>query len=64
MRYGDKFTPMAPGADGVFRSEFFGGLWLDAAAILQDDTRRVYEVLQQGLASADHRAFLEKLRRT
>lgn len=62
VRRGDGFTPLEPGADGVFRSEFFGGLWLDAA-ILQEDPLRVHEVLQQGLASPEHKAFMEKLRR-
>jgi Uma2 family endonuclease len=59
----DGFTPREPGADGLFRSEFFGGLWMDPAAMLREDTLRVEEVLQQGLASADHKAFVEKLRR-
>ena len=61
--HNDGFAPQQPGTDGVFRSEFFGGLWLDAA-ILQEDTLRVHEVLQQGLASPEHKAFVEKLRRS
>jgi Uma2 family endonuclease len=64
VRCGDGFAPMEPGADGVFRSEFFGGLWLDVAAMLSDDTLRVHEVLRQGLASPEHKAFGEKLRRS
>jgi Uma2 family endonuclease len=63
VRRGDGFAPLEPGADGVFHSEFFGGLLLDAAAILQEDTLRVHEVLQQGLASPEHKAFVDKLRR-
>jgi hypothetical protein len=31
--------------------------------MLRRDTLRVEEVLQQGLASAEHKAFLEKLPR-
>jgi len=64
VRLGDGFTPLEPGTDGVFRSEYFGGLWLDAAAILRKETLRVHEVLQQGLASPEHKAFVEKLRVT
>ena len=52
-----------PGPDGVYRSEYFGGLWLDPAARLRNDMARVQEVLQQGLASPEHQAFVEKLRR-
>ena len=33
-------------------------------AMLREDTVRVEEVLQQGLASPEHKAFLEKHRRT
>jgi Uma2 family endonuclease len=63
VRRGDGFRPLEPGANGVFRSEFFSGLWLDAAAILRRDTLRVQEVLRQGLASPEHKAFVDKLRR-
>jgi Uma2 family endonuclease len=50
------------GPDGIFRSEFFGGLWLDAAALLRCDTLQVHEVLRQGLASPDHARFLAGLK--
>ena len=63
VRRGQVFAPLEPGADGILRSEFFGGLWMDPAAMLRQDTLRVEEVLQQGLASPEHKAFLEKLRR-
>jgi Uma2 family endonuclease len=53
---------MAPGPDGIFRSEFFGGLWLDGAALLCCDTLRVHELLRQGLASPDHARFLARLK--
>jgi Uma2 family endonuclease len=53
---------MEPGPDGIFRSEFFGGLWLDAAALLRCDTLRVHDVLRQGLASPDHARFLQRLK--
>jgi Uma2 family endonuclease len=56
-------TELQPGHDGIFRSEFFGGLWLDGAALLQCDTHRVQEILQQGLASPEHALFLDRLKR-
>ena len=62
VRRGAGFVPLDPGPDGIFRSEFFGGLWLDPAAMLRRDTLRVEEVLQQGLASPEHKAFQERLR--
>jgi hypothetical protein len=49
--------------EGISKSEVFPGLWLDAAALLRRDSGRVLEVLQQGLNSPDHQAFVERLRR-
>ena len=57
------FQPLAPGPDGILRSELFGGLWLDALALFRGDTARVHEVLGQGLASPEHARFLERLKR-
>lgn len=44
--------------DGTYRSTVFPGLWLDAPALLRRDLARVLEVLQQGLASDEHSAFV------
>jgi Uma2 family endonuclease len=60
---GGQYELLAAGTDGVQRSECFPGLWIDAAALLRGDLRRVHEVLQQGLASPQHQAFVEQLRR-
>jgi Uma2 family endonuclease len=54
-----RYEPLAP-VDGVFRSEVFPGLWLDAAAVIRGDLARVLEVLQQGLASREHAEFIRK----
>jgi Uma2 family endonuclease len=56
-----RFDELAPGTDGILRSEAFPGLWLDPAALLRIDTRRVLEVLRQGLASPEHGAFVSRL---
>jgi Uma2 family endonuclease len=53
------FVPLEADAEGILRSEVFPGLWLDAAALIRGDLRRVLTVLQQGLASAEHTAFLQ-----
>jgi hypothetical protein len=50
-------------SDGIYRSEVFPGLWLDAAALLRGDLARVHQVLQQGLASQEHQDFVARLRR-
>lgn len=57
----ERFVEHAPGADGVYRSEVFPGLWLDAAALLAGDKPRVREVLAAGLASPEHAAFVARL---
>lgn len=57
----NQYQPLAPGSDGILRSVVFPGLWLDAAALIKGDMRRVLAVLNEGLATAEHRAFVEKL---
>ena len=56
-----QFEELLPGDDGIIRSETFPGLWLDPAALLRRDGARIREVLQQGLASAEHAAFVARL---
>lgn len=56
-----QFEELAAGTDGILRSEVFPGLWLDPAALLRLDTKRLLEVLQQGLATPEHAAFVKKL---
>ena len=46
---------------GHYRSETFAGLWLDPAAMLRSDFAQVTAVLQEGLASPEHAAFIAKL---
>lgn len=50
-------------ADGIYRSTVFPGLWLDAAALLAGDLARVLAVLQQGIGTAEHQAFVAELAR-
>jgi Uma2 family endonuclease len=58
---GDAYQQLAPGSDGVLRSETFPGLWLDVAALLRGDMPTVARVLQQGLASPEHSDFVQRL---
>jgi hypothetical protein len=61
VRRRGKFKELAPGADGIFRSTVFPGLWLDPAALLRHDRKRLLAVLRRGLASPEHTAFVAKL---
>ena len=50
-----------PNREGIVRSRVFSGLWLDAAALLRLDSARLLEVIEQGLASREHAAFVKRL---
>jgi hypothetical protein len=56
-----RFVDLEPGADGIYRSEVFPGLWLDPDALLASDTRRLRAVVELGCATPDHAAFVAKL---
>jgi len=49
------------GGTQIHKSETFPGLWLDAAALLRDDLNGVLAVLREGLAGAEHAAFVVRL---
>ena len=57
-----RFDRLSPDTSGVFRSEVFPGLWLDAAALLRGEQADVLNVLNQGLASAEHAELVERLK--
>jgi Uma2 family endonuclease len=58
VREGSAFVEMGAGADGIHRSRVLPGLWLDAAAMFREDLKRIQEVLNQGLQSPEHAAFV------
>jgi Uma2 family endonuclease len=58
---GSQYDRLAPGPDGILRSEAFPGLWLDPAALVGLDLAGVLGVLQRGLASPEHAAFRARL---
>lgn len=62
VRRDGAFAELAPGADGILRSEFFGGLWLDPAALFRRDSAGLLAALHQGLASPDHAAAVQRFR--
>ena len=48
-------------SDCIIRSLVFPGLWLSVRDLLTGNMRQVLSVLQNGLASEDHAAFVQKL---
>ena len=61
VRRGKHFKRLSPGPDGIYRSTVFPGLWLDAQSLFAEDRPRLIEVLEQGLATPEHAAFVAKL---
>jgi Uma2 family endonuclease len=60
IRRGNRFESLPAGPDGIYRSEVFPGLWLDAIAFF-GDRRRLIAVLDAGLATPEHGAFVARL---
>lgn len=58
---GPRYRRLPLRSDGVFCSEVFPGLWLDAAAMTDFKMKKVRKVLQQGLATPEHSAFVARL---
>jgi Uma2 family endonuclease len=56
-----QYERMPVDAKGLLRSEIFAGLWLDPAALLRGDLATVLAIVQQGLASPEHVAFVTRL---
>jgi Putative restriction endonuclease len=55
------YRSVDPGADGIVRSRFFPGLWLDPAALWRIDLTRLFAILQEGIATAEHASFVAPL---
>lgn len=57
------YEPLPVGEAGVIRSERFPGLWLNTTAFWNDDPAAMTATLQEGLATAEHEAFVKQLER-
>jgi Uma2 family endonuclease len=57
------YRSLSPGADGIIRSGVFPGLWLEVEALLNNQMVRVLEVVQLGLKSPEHNAFVQQLKK-
>jgi len=58
------YVAQALPADGIVRSRIFPGLWLDVTAFWANDRAQMLTVLNAGVASEDHRLFVERLAAT
>jgi Uma2 family endonuclease len=58
-----RYDRLAPDATGVYRSEVFPGLWLDAAALIRGEMATVLQVLGEGVASQEHAELVTRLQR-
>lgn len=56
-----RFERLSPDATGLLRSEVFPGLWLDPAALVRGDLARVLAIVQEGVRSPEHAAFVARL---
>lgn len=58
----NKYQRIDPDDAGVLKSVVFPGLWLNGQALFDKDTMLLQAVLQQGLQSPEHTAFVERLK--
>lgn len=56
-------TRLSPDRKGVIRSKVFPGLWVHVQALLDLDSAKLREVIDLGIASRPHAAFVRKLDR-
>lgn len=55
------YISLDPDGEGICRSQIFPGLWLAVPPLLSGDLSQVLTVLQQGIRSAEHQAFVDQL---
>lgn len=56
-----RYVALEPDGEGIIRSEVFPGLWLSVAALQGGNLAEVLAVLQRGLQTPEHQAFVERL---
>lgn len=57
----DEYQAQRLDDQGIVRSRIFPGLWLAVSALLAGDMTAVLTVLQQGINSLEHQAFVQKI---
>jgi Uma2 family endonuclease len=56
-----EYIKLEPDNDGIIRSQVYPGLWLATSQLLSGKMNEVLAVLQQGLNSAEHQEFCQRL---
>ncbi|MBW4677480.1 MAG: Uma2 family endonuclease [Desmonostoc geniculatum HA4340-LM1] len=56
-----EYLELATDSSGILRSRVFPGLWLAVAELLTGNMQSVLTILQSGLQSLEHAAFVQKL---
>jgi Uma2 family endonuclease len=56
-----EYLELAPDQNGILQSRVFPGLWLAVNELLTGNMQSVLNVLQAGLQSVEHKAFIQKL---
>jgi Uma2 family endonuclease len=56
-----EYLELSADSNGIMRSQVFPGLWLGVTELLAGNMQSVLSVLQTGLQSSQHAAFVEKL---
>jgi Uma2 family endonuclease len=49
--------------NGIYKSEIFPGLWIDAVSLLSENVAQAAALMQQGIASPEHASFVAELHR-
>jgi Uma2 family endonuclease len=57
-----QYRHIRPDSDGLVKSKVFPGLWIDVLALQSREARKAFEVVQQGTASPENAAFVERLK--
>jgi Uma2 family endonuclease len=58
-----RFERLDPGDDGLYRSAVFPGLWLDPAALFNEDLAGLVAAVDLGAATPEHARFVARLER-
>jgi Uma2 family endonuclease len=56
-----RYERLGPDDDGIHRSEVFPGLWLAVDALLAGNVSQVHAIASEGVASAEHDQFVERI---
>lgn len=57
----DGYVEQPIGADDIWRSEAFPGLWLQTKALVHQQSQSVLSALDEGLRSSEHQEFVQQL---